>query len=177
MGEARDSLRPSGDTAGACRVLPQDPRHPGTPGIPGPPVPQNNPAPRTADPWNSQPLGTPRAPGPLAPQDHTPALRTPAPQDPGPQARPVAGAAHLQGLEDGLGAVLVGLFGRELRLLELQELAPEDLPRGGPLRWAARTPGRHDPLLGQIPPTTTILHACRAGGKEGAGRGVGVCHW
>ena len=37
------------------------------------------------------------------------------------------GEADLEGVEDVLGAVLVGLLGRQLGLLELQELPPKNL--------------------------------------------------
>lgn len=52
-------------------------------------------------------------------------------------AGPRGTRSHLQGLEDGLGAALVGLLGRQLCLLELQELVPQDLrgSRQGRARW------------------------------------------
>lgn len=118
-------------------------------------------------------------------------LQDPPPSTLGPpklRAWPPRGPAHLQGLEDGFGAVLVGLLGWELCLLELQELAPEDLPKRGQLqggshggqpwrgscRGAAQTPDPMRSAVGHKPgprspssplpagcqPSLTTSHGC-----------------
>lgn len=125
----------------------------------------------------------------LRPQHQTDSARGLPRDPPGPppsalgppklRAWPPRGPAHLQGLEDGFGAVLVGLLGWELCLLELQELAPEDLPkrgqlqggshrgqpRGGSCRGAAQTPGPMRPAVGHKPgprsPSSPLPAGCQ----------------